>query len=210
MTGGARGFIGKTAVCALAAACGNGSSIAPVKVDATADHAIEVVIPLDVAAPALDVAVEAPTLDAMDESSSATDAGGCVSANMPDDASNYSPQPIDAGACVNGWLASDPGCPCSLHGFSNYCTTVGMKCFVPVPQHRRAVVALHVRQSGGVRGVHGSGMCLANSIRPLARAGRGLRRMPDECVREPPVELRDDRDAFRHVAHRAAPRRLLS
>ena len=77
------------------------------------------------------------TGDVATDSSSGPEAGTCVSGtalgDTAGDGSNGAPQPLEAGACIDGWLTSDPGCPCSISDFSAPCTSVGMRCFIESP-----------------------------------------------------------------------------
>jgi hypothetical protein len=65
--------------------------------------------------------------DAADESDGG-DAETCASGGALGDG----PLPMpEAGTCVNGWLTSDPGCPCDPSAFYAYCPAEGTRCFVP-------------------------------------------------------------------------------
>jgi hypothetical protein len=70
------------------------------------------------------------TLDAPDDiaSESSESEGGCISGGALTDG----PSPLpEAGTCQNGWVASDPECPCAPTGFSQNCTAPGTRCFMP-------------------------------------------------------------------------------
>ena len=59
---------------------------------------------------------------AAEDSAACTPLGGLLSGPLP---------PLEAGTCVNGWLASEPRCPCDISGFLTYCPVVGARCFLP-------------------------------------------------------------------------------
>ena len=66
--------------------------------------------------------------EAMADASDAGDEVVCVSGGAPGDGAIPA---LEAGTCMNGWLTSDPACPCELSGFSAPCTAAGTRCFVP-------------------------------------------------------------------------------
>jgi hypothetical protein len=70
-----------------------------------------------------------PELDAGDGDDSRDGACLSIGASWGDTTDASKPQTI--GTCQNGWMRSDPGCPCSLTGFLTYCTQPGMRCVMP-------------------------------------------------------------------------------
>jgi hypothetical protein len=101
--------------CLALAGCGGASSSLSSADASTAHESGSGAAPIDAA-------------EAANDASDAGDEAACASGGGPGDGAM--PQ-LEAGACQNGWLTSDPACPCELSGFSAPCPAAGTRCYVP-------------------------------------------------------------------------------